>query len=117
MATFVPFDLERWQGDWENRVTHNLAESGVHPLSLGELLEITDTDPAALHDVRLGYGETTGNEVLRTAIAGLYPGADLDSDAVEIGLRDALSSQDRRRRHARNGFYVARRGRRGPPIL
>ena len=29
---FVPFELERWQSTWENRVRYNLSKSGVHPL-------------------------------------------------------------------------------------
>jgi len=35
---FVPFELERWQSTWEHRVRFNLSESGVHPLSIQELL-------------------------------------------------------------------------------
>ena len=35
---FVPFELERWQSTWEHRVRYNLSESGVHPLSVQELL-------------------------------------------------------------------------------
>ena len=37
---FVPFQLERWQSTWENRVRYNLSESGVHPLSIRELLHL-----------------------------------------------------------------------------
>jgi len=37
---FVPFELERWQSTWENRVRYNLSESGVHPLSIQELLAL-----------------------------------------------------------------------------
>src|SRR5512145_1585655 len=37
---FFPFELERWQSTWENRVRFNLSESGVHPLSVGELLDL-----------------------------------------------------------------------------
>jgi len=33
-SKFVPFDLERWQSTWENRVRFNLSESGVHPLTI-----------------------------------------------------------------------------------
>ena len=33
------FEMERFQSLWENRVTHNLSESGVHPMSLGELID------------------------------------------------------------------------------
>jgi len=38
VTRFVPFDLERWQSTWENRVRYNLSESGVHPLSIQDLL-------------------------------------------------------------------------------
>ena len=34
-----PFALERLQSTFENQVAFNLSESGVHPLTLGELLE------------------------------------------------------------------------------
>jgi len=27
-----PFELERWQSVWENKVELNISESGVHPL-------------------------------------------------------------------------------------
>ena len=33
------FELERWQSVWENRVELNIAESGVDPLSIRELIE------------------------------------------------------------------------------
>ena len=87
--TFVPFDLEQWQGVWENRVRFNLAESGVHPLSLSDLLEITATPPEALAEVRLGYSQTNGTEALRAAIAALYPGATARNIMVTIGGAEA----------------------------
>src|SRR5919198_4721715 len=34
-----PFALERFQSIWENRVPLNLAESGVHPLTVFELAD------------------------------------------------------------------------------
>src|SRR5262245_17472665 len=34
-----PFLMERMQSVWENRVPHNLSESGVHPMTVAELLE------------------------------------------------------------------------------
>ncbi len=60
--SFVPFDLERWQSVWEHRVRFNLSESGVHPLSLRELLEITNTDVTELENLRLGYSQSNGSE-------------------------------------------------------
>src|SRR3989441_6787999 len=59
---FVPFELERWQSTWENRVRYNLSESGVHPLSIHELLELAGASPAPLLDVRLGYSQSRSEE-------------------------------------------------------
>src|SRR5262245_14668809 len=53
-----PFVLERWQSEWENRAPFNLAESGVLPLSLGEVMEPAEL--AALAGLRQGYGHTNG---------------------------------------------------------
>ena len=33
------FEMERFQSIWENKVKHNLSESGVHPMTLDELLD------------------------------------------------------------------------------
>jgi aspartate/methionine/tyrosine aminotransferase len=87
--TFVPFELERWQCVWENRVRFNLAESGVHPLSVDELLEITDTDPAVLGAQRLLYSQSNGTEALRAAISALYPGTTEDNVLVTVGSSGA----------------------------
>ena len=37
-GAFVPFELEEWQSRYEHAVKYNLADSGVHPVSLHELL-------------------------------------------------------------------------------
>ncbi len=88
-----PFEMERWQSTWEHKVAYNLSESGVHPLSLEELLELPGGDgglvPAALLDLRLGYAQGNGAEVLRERIALLYPGADLDNVLVTHGGAEA----------------------------
>jgi len=39
LVKIVPFEMERMQSTWENQVEINLSESGVHPLTLGELLD------------------------------------------------------------------------------
>jgi aspartate/methionine/tyrosine aminotransferase len=70
----VPFELERDQSTWENQVEINLSESGVHPLTVDELLG-DDTERARLLEVALGYPQTNGTIPLRSAIAALYPGA------------------------------------------
>lgn len=86
---FLPFHLERWQSVWEHRVRYNLAESGVDPLTLDELLELTETDPAAVGAVKLGYSQSNGTDELRVAAAGLYPAASDDQILVTAGSSEA----------------------------
>ncbi|HSK08936.1 MAG TPA: aminotransferase class I/II-fold pyridoxal phosphate-dependent enzyme [Vicinamibacterales bacterium] len=69
-----PFVMERMQSIWENQVEINLSESGVHPLTLDELLEDGDERESLLR-LSLGYPQTNGTPALREAIAALYPGA------------------------------------------
>ncbi len=86
---FVTFDLERWQSTWENRVRFNLSESGVHPLSVGELLQLAGSPADALLDVRLGYSQSNGTDQLRERIAALYPGAEPEQVLVTTGSAEA----------------------------
>lgn len=82
-----PFALERWQSHYENRVRYNLSESGVHPLTLEELLELgRDSDVLR---TSLGYGQTNGTEVLRARIAALYDGAEAGNVVVTNGSAEA----------------------------
>lgn len=71
---FVPFRMERWQSTYEHRVRYNLSESGVHPLTVREFLELAGAQ-LNLGEVRLGYGQSNGSDLLRERIAALYPGA------------------------------------------
>jgi hypothetical protein len=41
---FVPFELEQIQAEWLGRIEIDLSESGVHPMSMRELVQ----DPAEL---------------------------------------------------------------------
>ncbi len=81
------FEMERFQSIWENRVSHNLSESGVHPLSLGELLDPKERE--AVFDRRFIYVQTNGTPGLRAAIAALYPGATADHVVVGNGTAEA----------------------------
>ncbi len=81
------FEMERLQSIWENRVTHNLSESGVHPMSLGELVDPKDQD--AIFDQRFVYVQTNGTPALRESIAALYPGATADNVVVGNGTAEA----------------------------
>jgi aspartate/methionine/tyrosine aminotransferase len=84
--TFHPFEMERWQSTWENRVRYNLSESGVHPVALDELLDLAGE---SIGDVRLGYGQSNGSDELRARIAGLYAGASPDQLMVANGSAEA----------------------------
>jgi aspartate/methionine/tyrosine aminotransferase len=83
-----PFAMERLQSTYEHQVEFNLSESGVQPLTLGELVE----DPAArelLLDETLRYTQTNGTLPLRQAIAALYPGTTADHIQVTNGGAEA----------------------------
>jgi aspartate/methionine/tyrosine aminotransferase len=86
---FVPFALERWQSTWENQVRINLSESGVHALSVGELLALAGETPAALADRRLVYSQSDGTPGLRQAVADLYPGAAPEDVTITTGSAEA----------------------------
>jgi len=81
------FELERTQSLWENKVKYNLTESGIHPLTLQEILNKEELEQ--LHTLKLGYGQTNGAEELREAITHLYPGTDKDNVLVTNGTAEA----------------------------
>ncbi len=81
-----PFAMERWQSTYEHRVRYNLSESGVHPLTLDELIELTGLDAA---DVLLGYTQSDGSDPLKERIAALYPGAHPDHVIATTGGAEA----------------------------
>ena len=83
------FELERWQSVWENQVELNIAESGVEPLTLRELLADSNADAACILDARLGYPQTNGSEELRGRIAALYGNATSENVLVTCGGAEA----------------------------
>ena len=85
---YTPFRMERWQSTYEHRVRYNLSESGVHPMTAGELLELAGRDQP-LEELRLGYGQSNGSDRLRSLVADLYPGATDASVLVTTGGAEA----------------------------
>lgn len=87
--TFTPFELEAWQSRYEHEVEYNLADSGVHPVRVDELV----TDPTAvsrLLDVELGYPPVGGTDALRALIADWQGGgARADNVLVTVGAAEA----------------------------
>jgi aspartate/methionine/tyrosine aminotransferase len=87
MSEFFPFAMERWQSTYENRVEYNLSESGVHPMSLRELLVLSGRED--FEDVLLGYGQSNGSDLLRARIAALYANAGEENVVATNGSAEA----------------------------
>lgn len=86
---FDPFVMERWQSTYEHRVRFNLTESGVHPLSVSDLLSLAGAGVDTLGDVRLGYGQSNGSDALRERVSALYAGAEEGNVLVTVGGAEA----------------------------
>jgi aspartate/methionine/tyrosine aminotransferase len=77
------FDMERMQCLYENEVEYNLSESGVQPLSVGDLVQGDELD--RLLSLGLGYPHSNGSAILRERIAAFYPGAGPENVTVMNG--------------------------------
>jgi aspartate/methionine/tyrosine aminotransferase len=71
------FALERWMTTWETQVEYDIAESGILPMTVSELIDLLP--PAEregtlrrLLDTRLGYSEAPGSLELRSLLASTY---------------------------------------------
>lgn len=85
---FTPFALEEWQSRYEQEVEFNLADSGVHPVRLKELVD----DPDKLERLLatpLHYPPVGGSDGLRRRIADLYPAAGAENVLVTVGASEA----------------------------
>lgn len=88
-----PFEMERWQSTYEHRVSYNLSESGVHPLTLRELIEMPGGDGGLtfeqMGEILLGYTQGNGLEALRERLTPLYPGAGVENILLTHGGAEA----------------------------
>jgi len=87
-VSFAPFQLEEWQSLYEMEVPYNLADSGVAPVVLRELVPTPEAVQALL-EVDLHYPAVNGTEDLRRLIAGLYPGVGPAQVLVTVGAAEA----------------------------
>jgi aspartate/methionine/tyrosine aminotransferase len=87
-SPFTPFALEEWQSRYERTVELLLADSGVQPLRLRELIEL-GAGLDSLLDLELHYPEVNGTSGLRERIASLYPGVSADAVLVTVGAAEA----------------------------
>ena len=89
MPAFQPFVMEQMMSEWENAVDINLSESGVHPMTLGELLAWTVASRATWPTSACSTHRPTARPELRERIAALYDGATKDDVLVTIGAAEA----------------------------
>jgi aspartate/methionine/tyrosine aminotransferase len=89
MREFHPFLMERMMSKFEQQVEYNLSESGVHPVSLRELLTDEAHHIEELLDTCLNYPHVNGIPQLRENIAALYDGAGADNVLVTVGAIEA----------------------------
>jgi aspartate/methionine/tyrosine aminotransferase len=88
------FALERWMSRWETEVGFDIAESGVLPMTVNEVLDLLPEPQRAptlerLLDTRLGYSEARGTRSLRDAIAATYANTTADEILVTTGAIEA----------------------------
>jgi len=89
-----PFQLERWMTKYEVNVTWDIAESGIYPMSIREILDLLpaeerESELARLLDLRLGYSEACGSAELRGLISATYANTSPDEILVTTGAIEA----------------------------
>jgi aspartate/methionine/tyrosine aminotransferase len=89
-----PFALERWMTTWETQVEFDIAESGILPLTVNDLLDFAgpaerERTLARLLDTRLGYSEAPGSHELRALLAATYRATGPENILVTTGAIEA----------------------------
>jgi aspartate/methionine/tyrosine aminotransferase len=83
------FGVETWMNRYETRCRHNLAETCIDSLTVGELLTLAGRSPddmlRELTTMKLTYGAIEGSVRLRRAIASLYEHQTVDQVTVTHG--------------------------------
>jgi aspartate/methionine/tyrosine aminotransferase len=88
------FALERWMTAWETKTPFDIAESGIFPMSVRELLAFETREESGrildlLLDLRLGYSEAPGTHELRSLIAATYRDTKPEEILVTTGAIEA----------------------------
>ena len=88
------FALERWMTRWETKTPYDIAESGIFPLTMRELLDFEPPESREatllrLLGLRLGYSEACGSAELRTLLAGTYRQTGPEEILVTTGAIEA----------------------------
>lgn len=89
MNEFQPFEQEVMASLNEKEVELNLSESGVHPLTLEELLSDSPEYLETLLATEIDYAHANGIPELRENIAALYAGCSPSNVLVTVGAIEA----------------------------
>ncbi|MGQ9723040.1 MAG: aminotransferase class I/II-fold pyridoxal phosphate-dependent enzyme [Candidatus Jordarchaeum sp.] len=81
-----PFGIERWFTKYETSVDINIAESGIQPFTLSEILEMSDED---FLKTKLGYIESGGSRELRELASMTYKEKNWENILVTTGGLEA----------------------------
>lgn len=81
--------MEDWLADHQF-VKYNLAESGFHDFSVGELLAYCNENPSNLEKINLMNPDTRGSLGLRSEIRQCYQSAAIENILVTVGVTEAL---------------------------
>jgi aspartate/methionine/tyrosine aminotransferase len=88
------FQLERWMTTYEVNVRWDIAESGIFPMSMREIIDLLPDEERQgelerLLDLRLGYSEARGSGQLRGSIAETYENTSADEVLICTGAIEA----------------------------
>ncbi|HEY6330657.1 MAG TPA: aminotransferase class I/II-fold pyridoxal phosphate-dependent enzyme [Blastocatellia bacterium] len=88
------FALERWMTKYETRVKYDIAESGILPLTMNDLLALVPVDERQatldrLLELPLGYSEACGTLELRSTLAATYLNCGPENILVTTGAIEA----------------------------
>ena len=89
MPEFQPFIMERMMSKFEKEVEYNISESGVHPMTLKELIDYDPENINRLLDTEINYAHANGIPELRENIAAMYNGATAENVLVTVGAIEA----------------------------
>jgi len=84
---FFEFVMERFQSLYENEVDFNLSDSGVHPLTINDLLN--EEEMQHFLNMEIGYGYSQGDPVLRENISTWYQDKNESNILVTNGSAEA----------------------------
>lgn len=91
---YETFELERWMTTWELDVDCDIAESGILPLSIADVMTLISPEAREslqrdLMELPLSYSEARGTKALREILASTYARATTDDVLVTTGAIEA----------------------------